>query len=80
MKNRRVENDNGKIKKRTLLTARYVSHVAVMAGLITALKFALSFLPNVEVITVLIAVFSSVWGLKYSLPAVIVFCFVEMAI
>ena len=73
-------NDKAKIKKRTMLTARYVTQVAVMAGLLTALKFALSFLPNVEVITLLIAVFSAVWGLKYSLPATLVFCTVEMAI
>ena len=74
------EKDKAKIKKRTVLTARYITQVAVMAGLLTALKFALSFLPNVEVITLLIAVFSAVWGLKYSLPATLVFCTVEMAI
>ena len=74
------EKDKAKIKKRTVLTARYITQVAVMAGLLTALKFALSFLPNVEVITLLIAVFSAVWGLKYSLPATLVFCTIEMAI
>ena len=80
MKKQSKQIDKDKIKKRTVLTAQYVTQVAVMAGLITALKFALSFLPNVEVITLLIAVFSTVWGLKYSLPATIVFCLVEMAI
>ena len=80
MKKQSKQIDKDKIKKRTVLTAQYVTQVAVMAGLITALKFALSFLPNVEVITLLIAVFSTVWGLKYSLPATIVFCLVEMAL
>lgn len=80
MKNKAKEKDKTITKKRTVLTARYVTQVAVMAGLITALKFALSFLPNIEVITVLIAVFSTVWGMKYSVPAVLVFCTVEMAI
>ena len=80
MKNKAKEKDKTIIKKRTVLTAQYVTQVAVMAGLITALKFALSFLPNIEVITVLIAVFSTVWGMKYSVPAVLVFCTVEMAI
>lgn len=80
MKTKSKEIDKTKIKRRTVLTARYVTQVAVMAGLITALKFALSFLPNVELITLLIAVFSTVWGLKYSLPATVVFCLVEMAI
>jgi hypothetical protein len=80
MKKQSKQIDKEKMKKRTVLTAQYVTQVAVMAGLITALKFALSFLPNVELITLLIAVFSTVWGLKYSLPATIVFCLVEMAI
>ena len=80
MKSGEEKKDKQILKKRTVLTARYVTQVAVMAGLITALKFALSFLPNVEVITVLIAVFSTVWGLKYSLPATLIFCTVEMAI
>ena len=80
MKSDKGKKDKQILKKRTVLTARYVTQVAVMAGLITALKFALSFLPNVEVITVLIAVFSTVWGLKYSLPATLIFCTVEMAI
>ncbi len=80
MKKQGRQIDKEKMKKRTVLTAQYVTQVAVMAGLITALKFALSFLPNVELITLLIAVFSTVWGLKYSLPATIVFCLVEMAI
>ena len=80
MKKQAKEKDNATIKKRTVLTARYVTQVAVMAGLLTALKFALSFLPNVEVITLLIAVFSTVWGIKYSLPATLIFCTVEMAI
>ena len=80
MKSDEEKKDKQILKKRTVLTARYVTQVAVMAGLITALKFALSFLPNVEVITVLIAVFSTVWGLKYSLPATLIFCTVEMAI
>lgn len=80
MKNQPKEKSKANFNKRTVLTARYVAQVAVMAGLITALKLALSFLPNVEVITVLIAVFSTVWGIKYSLPATLVFCTVEMAI
>ncbi len=72
--------DKIKIKKRTALTARFVTQVAVMSGMLTALKFALSFIPNIEVVTLLIAVFSTVWGVGYSLPAVVVFCLTEMAI
>ena len=80
MKNTTKTKDKEKIRQNGVMTARYITHVAVMAGLITALKFALSFLPNIELITLFIAVFSAVWGLKYSLPAPAVFCLVEMAI
>jgi hypothetical protein len=71
---------NNGLKARGMQGARFVTTVAVMAGLLVALKFALSFLPNVEVVTLLIAVFSVVWGVRYSFPATVVFCLVEMAI
>lgn len=54
--------------------------VAVMSALLTALKFALSFIPNVEVVTLLIMVYAAVFGAAYTLPAVVVFCAVEIAI
>lgn len=78
-----MKTDKGKTKGKKakgVQGARYVTTVAVMAGLLVALKFALSFLPNVEVVTLLIAVFSVAWGIRYSLPATVVFCLVEMAI
>ena len=80
MAKERARKDNQNLRRKTVLTASYVTEVAVMAGMLTALKFALSFVPNVEVVTLLIAVFSAVWGVKYSVPATIVFCLVEMAI
>ena len=80
MAKERARKDNQNLRRKTVLTASYVTEVAVMAGMLTALKFALSFVPNVEVVTLLIAVFSAVWGVKYSAPATIVFCLVEMAI
>lgn len=80
MAKERARKDNQNLRRKTVLTASYVTEVAVMAGMLTALKFALSFVPNLEVVTLLIAVFSAVWGVKYSAPATIVFCLVEMAI
>ena len=62
------------------LAAEYVVKVAVMAALLTALKFALSFIPNVEVVTLLITVYAAVFGAAYVFPAVLVFCAVEVAI
>lgn len=68
------------VRKRARLAAEYVVKVAVMAAMLTALKFALSFIPNVEVVTLLVMVYAAVFGAAYTLPAVFVFCSVEMAI
>lgn len=58
----------------------FVARVAVMSGLLTALKFALSFIPNVEIVTLLILVYASAFGSRYTIPATLVFCAVEVAI
>lgn len=67
-------------KRKGRLAAEYVVKVAVMAAMLTALKFALSFVPNVEVVTLLVMVYAAVFGAAYVVPAVVVFCSVEMAI
>lgn len=54
--------------------------IAVMAALLTTLKLALSFIPNVEVVTLLILVYASVFGVRYAMPATLIFCAVEVAI
>lgn len=68
------------VKHKGRLAAEYVVKVAVMSAMLTALKFALSFIPNVEVVTLLIMVYAAVFGAVYTLPAVCVFCAVEVAI
>lgn len=68
------------LKRGGRLAAEYVVKVAVMSAMLTALKFALSFIPNVEVVTLLIMVYAAVFGALYTLPAVCVFCAVEVAI
>lgn len=73
-------NDGGKRGGRLKLTAAYVVKTAVMAALLTSLKLALSFIPNVEVVTLLILVYAAVFGAAYALPAVLVFCCVEISI
>ena len=62
------------------LAAAYVASVAVMSAMLTALKFALSFVPNVEVVTLLVMVYAAVFGAAYALPAVLVFCAAEVAL
>lgn len=73
--------DGGKKRGgRLKLTAAYVVKTAVMAALLTSLKLALSFIPNVEIVTLLILVYAAVFGAMYTLPAVLIFCCVEIAI
>ena len=58
----------------------YIVRIAFMAAMLTAFKLALSFIPNVEVVTLMICVYGSAMGVAYALPATLVFCTVEMAI
>ncbi len=58
----------------------YIVRLAFLAAMLTAFKLALSFVPNVEVVTLLITVYASALGIAYALPAVLVFCTVEIAL
>jgi len=58
----------------------YIVRVAIMAAMLTTLKLALSFVPNVEVVTLLILAYGSAMGIAYALPASLIFCAVEVAI
>lgn len=53
---------------------------AMFAALLVGGKEALAVLPNVEVVTLFIAVCAYVWGLAVALPAVFVFIAVDVAI
>lgn len=57
--------------------ARNVALSALMAALLIAGKFALQMIPNVEVVTIFILLFSCCFGLARTLPAVLVFCIVD---
>ena len=67
-------------KSRHTKTTLYVARVAAMAAMLTAFKFALSCIPNVEVVTLLILVYGSAMGIAYALPATLIFCSIEVAI
>lgn len=64
------------LKNNTLLIAISAMYAALLVGG----KEALAVLPNIEVVTILIAVCAYVWGLAVILPAVNVFIAVDMAI
>lgn len=54
-------------------TAKRIAFIAIMSALLIAGKFALSFIPNVEVVTTLIICFSFVFKFD-AIIATIVFC------
>lgn len=62
------------------LATVYVVRVAFMAAMLSAFKFAMSFIPNVEPVTLMITVYGSAMGIAYALPATLIFCAVEVAI
>lgn len=60
--------------------AALIAVSAMFAAILVGGKEALAVLPNIEVVTLIIAVCAYVWGLAVVLPAVNVFIAVDMAI
>lgn len=58
-------------------SALYVAVVAMFTAMLSGGKFALMAIPNVEVVTLLIALFAAVWGLAYALPQPVIFVIIE---
>lgn len=72
-------NEKERGKKRTLGVAKRVALIAVCASLIEGGKFALSFIPNVEIVTLLCAVFGYSFGI-YGICSVYIFVGIETLI
>ena len=60
--------------------ALYIAITAMFSALLVGGKQALSAIPNVEVVTIIIALCAYVWGLWVALPAVFVFIALDVAI
>ncbi|MCH5151646.1 MAG: hypothetical protein J1F65_03185 [Clostridiales bacterium] len=68
------------MKKSTKYNAALIAVSALFAALLVGGKEALAVLPNIEVVTLLIALCAYVWGPVVVFPAVNVFIAVDMAI
>ena len=68
------------MKQPTKYNAALIAVSAMFAALIVGGKQALAVLPNIEVVTLLIALSAYVWGPVVAFPAVNVFILVDMAI
>jgi energy-coupling factor transport system substrate-specific component len=66
-------------KKFALKSAREITYVAIMSAMLVLGKFALSFIPNVEVVTTLVMVFACCFGYRV-LGATVVFCTLDMVL
>jgi energy-coupling factor transport system substrate-specific component len=66
------------VKKCAALSAvKNIVLTGFLAAVLTVAKFALSFIPNVEIVTVLILVYATVFGFR-AVYAVLIFCTVEV--
>ena|SRR5690554_3798201 len=57
-----------------------IALIGILSATITAGKLALSFIPNVEVVTLLFIIYTNVFGLKRSLMVTIIFSTLEIFI
>ncbi|MEJ6951319.1 hypothetical protein [Natronospora cellulosivora (SeqCode)] len=62
------------------MKARDIALVGMLAATITAGKLSLSFIPNVEIVTLLLIVYTVSFGWKYTLLASIIFSSIEIFI
>ena len=63
-----------------MTATKKIAVIALMAATLSGGKTALSFVPNVEIVTVLIALYAYVFGLSYVFPCVLVFVPAEIFI
>ncbi len=63
--------------KKFIFTAQSLAYIALFAATLTGGKLALAAVPNMEIVTILILAYGSVFGVFYVLPATMIFCVVE---
>lgn len=61
-------------------TAKKITVIALMSATLTACKTATAFIPNVEPVSILLALYAYVFGIWYALPCAIVFVTAETLI
>ena len=59
------------------LAVRRLVYIAVMTAVLETAKFALNSIANVELVTLLVIIFTRQFGWKMTLPTVLIFSFIE---
>ncbi len=67
----------GKARNITISASKHAAVIAACAATLIVGKFALSFIPNIEVVTTLVTVYAFVFGFD-CLGATVVFCFADL--
>lgn len=62
------------------MTTKKIAVIALMSATLTGGKAAMAFLPNIEPVSVLLAVYGYVFGITFALPAATVFALTETLI
>lgn len=60
-------------------SALFLAVAAMFVAILTGGKQALSFIPNVEIVSIIVAVCGYVWGMGMALPVTVAFTLVQMA-
>ena len=61
-------------------TSKKIAVIALMSATLTGGKMAMSFIPNVEPVSILLALYAYVFGIFYAVPCAVVFVTVEVFI
>lgn len=64
--------------KKQEIGAKKIVLIALLGAMLSAVKFALMALPNIELVTFLIVLFTVVAGGRITLPATLIFCSIEL--
>lgn len=68
------------MKSSSLLRIKKLVLIALITAVLSAGKFALAAIPNVEIVTICIIACSYVFGLGIVLPATLIFCVIELSV
>jgi len=69
-----------KARARAVSASKNIALIAVLAAMVVGGKFALQMIPNVEIVTLLLMLFTFVFGLVRGLSVALIFCLLDMVL
>jgi hypothetical protein len=71
-----MDKDTDKLKRKTL----NIAYIALFSAMLSGGKYILSFIPNIEIVSLLILVIATLFNYKICLPVTLIFCTLETII